>query len=143
MAPVKLISTLQDALRQRQFLRFVLVGFVNTAFSYGVYAVLLFFGLNFALSNLGAVALGILFSFTTHGRLVFNYRGYGRLFRYVLFWLLIYLCNIGLIKLLLCFDLNAYIAGALALPPIALISFVLQKYIVFLTVPASAIEHEI
>ena len=112
-------------------MRFLLVGALNTSFSYLVYAVLISLGLNFALSNLGAVALGIIFSFKTQGALVFNNTGYHLLLKYTTFWLVIYLCNIGLIKILLGLRLNAYFAGALALPPIVLLSFLLQKHVIF------------
>lgn len=122
----------------RQFARFILVGVLNTAFSYLVYAALLLAGLNFALANLGAVLLGILFSFRTQGALVFSNSSPRLIFRYAAFWLIIYLCNIGLIKLLLSFGLNAYVAGALALPPIVLLSYVVQKYLVF--ADASSVE---
>lgn len=114
-----------------QFIRFLLVGTLNTLFSYLVYAVLIYFGVNFALSNLGAVALGIVFSFKTQGVLVFNNAGNHLLMKYASFWLVIYLCNIGLIKLLLMSGFNAYVAGALALPPIVVVSYLLQRYWVF------------
>ena len=104
---------------------------LNTAFSYLVYAALLYTGLNFAMANFGACALGILFSFRTQGALVFRNSEPRLLLRYALFWLFVYACNIGLIKLLLLLGLNAYIAGAAALPPIVAMSFILQKYFVF------------
>lgn len=115
----------------RQFLRFVLVGILNTAFSYCVYAALLFLGLNFALAQLGAVLLGIFFSFVTQGALVFDNSDPRLLFRYTLFWIAIYACNVALIKLLRSAGLNDYAAGAVALPPIVLLSFAMQKYLVF------------
>jgi putative flippase GtrA len=117
--------------RGHQFVRFVLVGVANTAFSYAVYAMLLYAGLNYVLANLGACLLGIMFSFRTQGVLVFRNPAWRPLSKYVAFWLLIYLCNIGLIKSLLSYGFNAYAAGALALAPIVALSFTLQKYVVF------------
>lgn len=125
------IASLTQPLRDRQVVRFVLVGVLNTAFSYLVYAALLYLGLNFATANFGACALGILFSFRTQGVLVFRNPAAHLLLRYALFWLVIYLCNIGLIQLFVLLGLNAYVAGALALPPIVAMSFILQKYFVF------------
>ncbi|MEP6939679.1 MAG: GtrA family protein [Rudaea sp.] len=125
------IAALAKPLRDRQVVRFVLVGVLNTAFSYLVYAALLYIGLNFALANFGACALGILFSFRTQGVLVFKNPAPRLLLRYAAFWLCVYACNIGLIKLFLLLGLNAYAAGALALPPIVAMSFILQKYFVF------------
>ena len=104
---------------------------MNTAFSYCVYAALLFAGFNFALAQLGAVLLGIGFSFKTQGALVFGNSDSRLVLKYALFWAAIYIGNIGLIKLLRLFGFNDYAAGALALPPVVLLSFVMQKYLVF------------
>ena len=41
-------------------MRFVLVGVLNTAFSYLIYALLLFIGLGYQLANLSALVIGIL-----------------------------------------------------------------------------------
>jgi putative flippase GtrA len=119
------------ALLQDRFVRFVLVGVVNTAFSYAIYVVLVYIGLNFALASLGSCVLGILFSFRTHGLLVFDNPAKHLLFRYVVSWSVLYLCNIGMIKLLLIVGFDAYIAGALAVPPTAVLSYAAKAYFVF------------
>jgi putative flippase GtrA len=76
----------------RQFVRFVLVGVVNTAFGYGIYGLLLWLGVVLPLSLLGATVLGILFNFLTTGHLVFRDFSWNRLPRfiaaYALMWLL-------------------------------------------------------
>lgn len=114
-----------------QFLRFVLVGCVNTGFSYGLYAFFLWLGLNFALANLLAFSISILFSFSTQSRLVFGNHDWRLLLRFVLVWCAIYLFNIGLIALLMRMQMSAYLAGALALVPVTLLSYLLQKLVVF------------
>ncbi len=121
--------------------RFVLVGVLNTGFSYAVYAGLLYYGLNYALANLAALILGIVFSFRTQGVLVFHNPD-GRLFyRFAASWLVIFLANIALIAVLLRYGLNAYAAGALALLPVTLMSFFIQKFVVFGQVrPADTIK---
>jgi len=114
-----------------QLVRFVLVGLLNTGFSYGIYAALLYAGADYVAANFGALVLGILFSFRTQGTLVFRNPS-GRLFyRFCGSWLLIFLLNIGLITALLHVGLSAYAAGALALAPVAIGSFVVQKLLVF------------
>jgi len=112
-------------------IRFVLVGVLNTTFSYAIYALLLYVGLGYQLANFFALVMGILFSFKTQGTLVFNNTAHGLFFRFAICWLLIYLCNIGLIRQLLTFGLDAYTAGALTIPPIIVISYLLQKHFVF------------
>jgi len=56
----------------RRFLRFVVVGGLNTGFGYACYALLLWFGLPLEASLLGATVLGLFFNFLTTGRLVFE-----------------------------------------------------------------------
>ncbi len=114
-----------------QFIRFGLIGVVNTSISYGIYALLLYIGLNYALANFGSLVLGIGVSFFSQGRFVFGNASLDRLPRFILLWGCLYLINIGLISLLLRFGINAYLGGALALVPITLLSFVCQRYLVF------------
>ena len=115
-----------------QFGKFILVGVVNTGFSYLIYAVGLAFGLHYALANLTAMITGILFSFKSQGHLVFDNRDGKLIWRFAASWFCIWLFNIGLIALLARYTaLNAYITGALALVPVTLISFVVQKFFVF------------
>lgn len=119
-----------------QFIRFGLIGAVNTSISYGIYALLLYMGLNYALANLGSLILGIGVSFFSQGRFVFGNASIDRLPHFILLWGSLYLVNIGLIALFMRFGINAYLGGALALVPITLLSFVCQRYLVFR--PASA-----
>ena len=114
-----------------QQVRFAFVGVLNTAFSYLIYAVFLFVGLSYQLSNFLALVVGILFSFKTQGSLVFNNSNNRLLGRFALSWALIYLGTIGVISQFMTFGFNAYWAGALALPFSVAFSYVTQKYFVF------------
>ncbi len=111
--------------------RFLLVGGVNTAFSYAVYVIALYAGLPYALANLSALLLGILFSFRTQGALVFGNRDGSLIWRFAAAWGVIYVFNIGLIGFLLRAGLNAYVAGAVALPFTSVLSYFMQKRVVF------------
>lgn len=116
---------------KNQFLRFLVVGAINTGFSYGIYAVLLYLGVAYTLANLAAMVLGILFSFKTQGTLVFRNMNNRLLCRFVLGWAVIYLANITAIGAMVDMGLDAYIAGALALPFSTLLGYVIQRYFVF------------
>ncbi len=120
-----------------QFLKFLLVGVLNTGFSYSLYCLLVYLGLNFALANFLAVATGIVFSFHTQSSLVFRAGGSRHFARFVVAWALIWALNVLLIKLIIDAGLNAYWAGALALVPTTLVSFVVQKYLVFASPPST------
>ena len=116
-----------------QFARFVVVGVVNTGFSYFLYAALVYFGMAYAVANLVALVVGILFSFKTQGRLVFRRGGNHRLWRFVLVWTIIYVANTLIITLFIDKGLNAYVAGAAALPFTVILSYLAQKFFVFST----------
>ena len=118
-----------------QFIRFLLVGGMNTAFSYGLYAGLVWLGLNYVVANLAATVLGILFSFRSHGQLVFRNTDPRRIARFFGNWMLIWLANVLLIGLLMRCGLNAYWAGGIALLPTALASYLVQKFYVFHEIP--------
>ncbi len=114
-----------------QIIRFIAVGTINTAFSYGLYAFFLFIGFNYAIANLLALLLGIVFSFKTQGRFVFSNTDNRLFLRFVLGWAIIYLATILLIGQLVAQGLNAYLAGALALPFSTVLSYLVQKHLVF------------
>lgn len=126
-----MITYIQTLWRRHRWLRFLITGGVNTGFSYGIYALLVFMGLNFAVSNLCSLVLGILFSFRTQAALVFNSTGRGLFWRYVAVWTVLYFSNILMIGGLIRLGANAYTAGAIAIVPTAVMSFFLQKYVVF------------
>lgn len=118
--------------------RFLVVGMLNTAFSYAIYAGFLFVGLSYQLANLIAVVIGILFSFKTQGYLVFK-NSDNRLFgRFLISWVLIYLCTIALIGRIMTLGFDAYLAGALALPFSVTLSYLTQRYFVFRAAPNDA-----
>lgn len=116
---------------KNQFLRFVLIGGLNTGFSYSVYAGFLFFGLDYALANLLALTLGILFSFRTQGTFVFKNRNRRLIGRFIVCWALIYVLNITFIREMMIMGFDAYIAGGLTLPIITVLSYFLQRFFVF------------
>lgn len=114
-----------------QFARYLMVGVANTALSYLVYSLLLWLGLAFQWANLGALIVGILFGFSTQSRFVFSNDDWSKLPPYTLLWASMYLSNIFLIGLLKKAELNDYVAGLIAMPPIVLLSFVAQRNYIF------------
>jgi putative flippase GtrA len=114
-----------------RIVRFLMVGALGTAFSYGVYAALFFAGLNYAVSNFAALVAGILFSFKMQGTFVFDNPDNRLIWRFVICWLAIYAANVLFIREMLASGWSAYVAGALAVPPIAVLSYVTQRFFVF------------
>ncbi len=112
-------------------LSFVLVGILNTSFSYLIYAAFLLIGLGYQLANLIALIIGILFSFKTQGRFVFGNPDNRLLGRFVFCWVIIYFCTTLVIGWIVSFGFNAYVAGALSLPFSVILSYLTQKFLVF------------
>ncbi len=120
-----------DKLLKLQFVRYVLVGIGNTAFGYGAYAAFLFVGFEYRLASLFALVLGILFSFTTQGKVVFRNATRVTFVKFVVAWMLIYIVNISIIALLMRIPMTAYLAGAIATVPVTLLSYFVLKFVVF------------
>jgi len=114
-----------------QFFRFLVVGTINTGFSYGIYAFLLYIGVEYKVASLGSLILGIMFSFKTQGKYVFNNNNNKLFLRFLPCWIIIYFFNIFLIGQLIALNFDAYEAGAIALVPVTLFSYLVQKLIVF------------
>jgi len=125
------VSTYVDLFWRQRWFRFLFIGGMNTLLAYAIYAFFLFLGLNYALANLASLIIGILISFKTQGTFVFNNPNNNLFWRYILFWVVLYVMNIALIAGLMSLGLDAYLSGALAIPPITLTSYLAQKYLVF------------
>jgi len=131
MYPLKIARKKYEVFHGNQFLRFVVVGVFNTLLAYAIYALSLAVGFPYPIANFIALVFGIIISFTTQGKIVFNSLEYRRFWRFLLCWSLIYCINIAIIRELIHLGFGAYAAGALALPVIAVISFGVQKFFVF------------
>lgn len=120
--------------RHAGFVSFLIVGVLNTAFGYGVFALLLWLGAHYTVAAAGSTVLGVLFNFRTTGRLVFGSRDDGKLLVFVLVYLVVYGVQIACLSVLIAAGLSSYVAGIVLILPIALLSFFLLKRFVFLPV---------
>jgi len=126
-----------SASRFDQLRRFIIAGVINTSFSYGIYALGLWSGLSYPAASLVSLIAGILMSFVTQGHFVFGRLEFRRFPLFVLTWLLLWGLNVALIRVVLPFvNGNAYIAGAATLVVMVVLSFIVQKYLVFADRPA-------
>lgn len=114
-----------------RFLRFLLVGGLNTVFGYGLFAAFTWMGMPYPAAIALATVLGVLFNYQTTGRLVFDGPGRGRLWRFIGVYVLIYLLNVAAVAVLLRAGLNVYVANAAALLPLVAASYLLQRSFVF------------
>ena len=113
------------------FIKFLLVGGLNTVFGYSVYAILLFVGLHFSVAAFFSTIAGILFNFKTTGYLVFKNTDNRLIFRFFGTYFIVYLLNVFFLKIMKSININLYIGGLALLLPMALVSFWLMKKFVF------------
>jgi putative flippase GtrA len=125
------LSKIIDDVRSGLLIRFLAIGFVNTAFGYGLFAVLYAISQSHRAAILLATAAGTIFNFFTTGRLVFSDAKLSRLVPFVLCYGLVAAVNIVLVDLGVAVGLNPFIGQALALPVTVGLAFVINDRIVF------------
>ncbi|MDD4527507.1 MAG: GtrA family protein [Candidatus Margulisbacteria bacterium] len=113
--------------------KFILVGILNTIFSYIIYSFFILLHFNFAFAATASYLLGILFNFKTYGSLVFKNSDNKLIFKFVFSYLIIYSLYVGIIKIFLVFGFNELISGAISTIITALMSYFTNKYYVFKT----------
>lgn len=104
-------------------LRFLVVGGLNTLFGYLLYSLFIFVQTPISLALLFATALGIVFNFFTHGRVVFKNSNNLLIFKFVLHYSAMYFFNNYLIHQFVSFKLNPYEAQLVCMPIIAIFSY--------------------
>jgi putative flippase GtrA len=114
-----------------QFIKFILVGGLNTLIGYLVFSFFLFLNFHYALASFFALMIGILFNFKTHGRLVFGSRNNSLIFRYVVGWVVVYVAAVACLAGFEWFGVNLYLANALLIPPLTVVAFFINLKFVF------------
>jgi putative flippase GtrA len=118
-------------LQWMEIARFIAVGLLNTLVGYSLYALFLYCNLSYPLALLLATILGVLFNFQSIGRLVFKTYRNNLIWKFIGVYVVTFCINLLLIKVMTQLGLNAYYAGALALLPCTVISYLLNKFFVF------------
>ena len=133
----KVLSLIQNLWNIR-FVRFIIIGALNTLFSYALYSFLLFVGMDYRLAKIISTILGIIFNFFTTGRIVFENKDNALIFRFILVYAFTMTLDVLFLKRLVAgLNINEYLAGALTTIPIALLSFFLNSVFTFKTISLS------
>jgi len=114
-----------------EFTRFLIVGILNTLFGYSVYGIAIYLGLYFGYALLFATIIGILFNYKTNKTLVFKSKRKNVLFRFIMIYGFIYAINYYGIVCIMFIGYNNYISALIILPFSAVLSYMLNKRIVF------------
>ena len=126
-----MIRALRTLMQDPIVIRFILTGVLNTIFGYIVYAALLRFNLHYALAAWFALIIGVVFNFFTFGRLVFRTSLSGRFTRFLMAYVAMYFVYVGTIRICLACGIGTYIGGLIAIGPVGISSFVLNRVFVF------------
>jgi len=118
-------------LKRIQFTKFIIVGVLNTIVGYGIYWVILQLGINFTIAAFVSTFIGTIFNFFTTGRLVFNSKNNTLFYKFVFVTIFLYLISIAGISFIHNFDISYEIAGAIIIIPRAILSYILNKNVVF------------
>ncbi len=124
---------LRSLLANRQFLRFLVAGGVNTLFGFGVNIAALLAGLPVWAAMLVGTVAGVAFNFFTHGSYAFRDRSARRLPRYLLGYAIVYAVGLGAFHIL-----HFAVPGpgpiecqAMLVIPMALLSYLIMSRFVF------------
>lgn len=116
--------------RAAEILRFLIAGALNTAFGYGLYAGLIWLGLDRYLAQAIGYVLGTGFNYITYSRGVFTGAGPAKM-RFALSYAGNYLINLAGLKLASHFIADPYLAGAVTTFAVVVLNYAVLKRLVF------------
>ena len=113
-----------------RFIKFLLVGGLNTVFGYSVFVSLVWTGLHYSLAIAVATVIGVLFNFKSTGILVFGSNNNSLVLKFVLVYIIVYIMNVLGITMLLSLGMPEWLGGMILAIPIALFSYyLLSRYV--------------
>ncbi len=123
---------------ERQFIRFLFVAGLNTAFGWCIFSLLRFlFGLipdidALLFANLFGTIISVLFNFKTYGHLVFRNKDRRLLFKFVLVYIITFFVNYFSIHFLeVLWNINNYWGALIMAVPVGLLNYLLNNLFVF------------
>ncbi|MDR2975906.1 MAG: GtrA family protein [Streptococcaceae bacterium] len=128
------ISKFLKVLNQRQEIRFIEVGIINTIVGYGTYALLVFLGINYLIANTISTIVGVINSYFWNKFYTFQSpkRSASEIVRFVSVYLVSFLIGTLFIYYLVDqFGVNKYVVGVLNLFVTTAISYFGHKYFSF------------
>lgn len=115
-------------------LRYYQAGIVNTAFGYGLYALLVWAGLSPYLAQLLAHVTGVAFNYVTYSRFAFPDARAAKV-RFAVFYVVTYALSAALLAVALQFFDSPYVAGLAAALVASVVNYFILRQFVF-PVPA-------
>lgn len=121
-----MIAALQSRPDLWRFLKFLVVGVLNTIFGFLAYAFFLrVVGLDWQWALAASYVIGVLWNFGTHGKIVFQTQGFRRLPLYILAYASLFFLNKLALRAAIGAGMSDLWAQALLVLPMAMVAFVL------------------
>lgn len=115
----------------KKFIKFLFVGFLNTLFGYSMYALFVSIQPSQATALLISYTLGVFWNFNTTGRLVFKNSKKSLILKFFCVYVFTYFVNLSGLNWLKGLGLGKYVSQAILVLPVAILSFIIFKYLVF------------
>lgn len=117
---------------QLQFVKFLLVGGLNTLFGCLMFSTFIFLRLPFQLANLLTLILGVLFNFKTTGILVFRSHNNALIFKFLAVYLISYAVSTSGLAIFHHYGVvNIHAAFIIMVVPTTVMTYLLLKNLVF------------
>jgi putative flippase GtrA len=116
------------------YIKFIINGTLNTIFSYTIFSLFIYLNFHYTLASLFALIVALIFNYFTMKNFVFkkNNKDKTQFIRFMLSNSIMYIINIYLLYLLeIYYSTNMYLNGLLVAVPLAILSFFINKMIVF------------
>ena len=114
-----------------RFVRFLLVGGLNTLFGYTVFAICILIGIPYPLAALVSTVFGVLFNFKSYGTLVFASHDNRLIFRFIAVYGICYLVGLVPLAWAKAHGVPILWMAAICILPMAALAFTLQRFVVF------------
>lgn len=110
-------------------IRFVLIGVVNTVFSYTIFAGLIYFQVQVEYALILSTVAGVIFNYFSYKGVVFKRKASAESFiKHVVVYCVVYFFNIQMLFLISkFFTQNTYLAQIICIPMLVMISWVLMN----------------
>ena len=118
-------------LLRSRFVRFLLVGGLNTAFGYTVFAICILIGIPYPVAALVSTVLGVLFNFKSYGTLVFGSHDNRLILRFFAVYGICYLVGLLPLAWAKAHGVPVLLVAAVCAIPMAALAFTLQRALVF------------
>lgn len=114
-----------------RFVKFLVVGGINTLFGFGVYSACICLDCPVPIALLFSMVLGTLFNFFSTGHYVFRQFSFNLLPRFLICYLFIYILNIYFFEVIFLKINNKIYTQAILVLPLAVMSYFLMNRFVF------------